>query len=301
MAKLGALKDVQSHTGTQDSSSVTLTVKDKPIGDIHIQTNVRMDYTEISELSESIKQYGLLQPITVYEEDGRLVVKTGHRRFMAYKKLYEEDHEKYHSIRCIISDAQNIPLIQLIENVQRVDLSQYDLYQALNQLKKQGMTLRKIAEVIGKTEVYIKDLFVGVNELNRDPDLQNLIGSAGTTISDIKETKPIKDKKKRIELLEKRKSGEITRAEMRKKVKELTSPEPAKDSHHQLFDNDTPTKTAIDYERLFEIWTGFSDEESEQAVTRLIEEHGLGPMDGMSFSGFCNGYEMATNNEERGR
>ena len=162
MAKLATLKNARSRTGTQDSRSVSLTVKDIPIGDIQMKMNVRRDYTDICELAESIRQYGLLQPITVYAAKDGYMVKIGHRRFMAYKKLYQEDPEKYHSIRCIISDDQNTALIQLVENAQRVDLTQHDLYQALNQLREQGMTLRQIGEVIGKSEWYVKSLVQSV-------------------------------------------------------------------------------------------------------------------------------------------
>ena len=222
MAKLAMLKNIQSSTGTQDSRSVSLTVKDIPIGDICIKENVRTEYTGIDELAESIRQCGLLQPITVYLEDGCYVVKTGHRRFMAYRKLYQITPEQFHSIRSIISDPHNTVLIQLVENVQRVDLSQIDLWNALNEMKSQGMTLKQIAEVMGKTEGYIKSLFVGVNELNRDQDLSGLLGDAGITIRDIAETKAIPDKEKRLALHEERKSGNISRAKMREKTKELT-------------------------------------------------------------------------------
>jgi ParB family chromosome partitioning protein len=246
MAKMGMLKNVQSRTGTQDSRSVTLTVKDIPIGDIRIKENVRRDYTEIAELAGSIKQHGLLQPVTVYAEEDGYVIKAGHRRFLAYQLLYKEEPEKYHSIRSIISDNQNIALIQLIENVQRVDLSQHDLYQALSKMRKQGMTLRQIGEVIGKSEGYIKSLFVGVNELNRDKDLENLIGSdAGITIRDIAETKPIMDKELRLTLLEERKSGKINREQMREKVQELSEPTPKKKPPKAQNENGKKGKTHI--------------------------------------------------------
>ena len=245
MANLGMLKNAQSRTGTQDSRSVTLTVKDIPIGDIHVKKNVRGDYTDIDELMESIRRYGLLQPITVYAVEDGYVAKIGYRRLMAYKRLYKEDPERYHSIRCIISDNQNTALIQLVENVQRVDLSQHDLYMALNQLREQGMTLRQIGEVIGKSELYVKSLFVGVNEINRDKDLENLIGSAGTTIRDIAETKPIKDKEQRLEVLEERKSRKINRAEMREKVRELSGPTPKNDAFQKPKENGKSGKTHI--------------------------------------------------------
>jgi ParB family chromosome partitioning protein len=228
MAKLDLLKSTRNHSGTQDSRAITLTVKDIPIGDIQINANVRQDYTGIDELAESIRQYGLLQPITVYYVKDWYMVKFGHRRFMAYKKLYQEDPEKYHSIRCILSDTRNAELIQIVENVQRVDLSQSDLFHALNKLKEQGMTLRQIAEVMGKTEGYIKSLLVGVNELNRDKDLQNLIGDAGITIRDIAETNAVKDKDKRLELLKQRKTGKVNRAGMREKVRALATPKAGK-------------------------------------------------------------------------
>jgi len=49
-------------------------------------------------------------------------------------------------------------------------------------------------------------------------------------------------------------------------------------------------KNKINYNDLFEIWANFDDEKSPKKVKRLIEEHGLGPMDTFSFSGFCYGY-----------
>ena len=245
MAKMGMLKNIKSRTGTQDSRSVTLTVKDIPIGDIHVKMNVRGDYTEIDELMESIRQYGLLQPITVYAVEDGYVTKIGHRRLLAYKRLYKEDPEKYHSIRCIISDNQNISVIQLIENVQRVDLSQQDLYQALNQLRERGMTLRQISEVIGKSEGYVKVLFVGVNQINQDKDYENLIGYAGITISDIAETNPIKDKEQRLAVLEERKSGKLSRAGMREKVQELSEPTPKKEAFQKPTGNGKSSKAHV--------------------------------------------------------
>jgi ParB family chromosome partitioning protein len=227
MAKLGMLKNIRERAGTRDSRSVTLTVKDIPLGDIRVKGNIRTEYTGIEELAASIGQHGLLQPITVYEEDGGYTVKTGHRRYMAYKTLYGKEPERFHRIRCVISDAENSAVIQLVENVQRVDLPQTDLFNALSSLREQGMTLKQIAEVMGKTEGYVKSLFVGVNEINKDENLKDLIGGdAGITIRDIAETNAIPDKQDRIKLLEERKKGTINRADLRKKVKELKSPEP---------------------------------------------------------------------------
>ena len=97
MAKTAILKNLQSRTGTQDNRAVSHTVKDIPIGHIHIKENIRRNYddTELEALATSIRMYGLLQPITVYPVEDGYVVKTGHRRFLAYEKLYKEDPDKF--------------------------------------------------------------------------------------------------------------------------------------------------------------------------------------------------------------
>jgi ParB family chromosome partitioning protein len=230
MAKLGMLKNVKFRTGTRDSRAVALTVKDIPIGDISIKGNIRAEYTDLDELRVSIRQHGLLQPITVYPDGDGYTVKTGHRRYLAYRALYREEPERFHSIRCILSDTNNTSIIQLVENVQRVDLSQLDLFKALKELKAQGMTLKQIAEVMGKTEGYIKKIFVGINDIQHNEDLFEAIGYAGVTIEDVVETKGIPNEKERLNLLEQRKNGTINRAEMREKVRALKTSTPEKET-----------------------------------------------------------------------
>jgi ParB family chromosome partitioning protein len=220
MPKLNIL-NVSERTGTEDSRAVSLSVKDIPIGEISVKANVRTEYDSLDELMASIRQYGLLQPITVYKDGGAYHVKTGHRRFLAFKALYDESPDRFHSIRCIVSDAENIPIIQLIENVQRLDLSQLDLFNALNALKAQGLSLKQIADILGKTESYIKKIFTGINEIRLEPELKDYIGSAGGTIQDVLETSGIPNKEERLSLLEQRKEGSITRAQLRKKARDL--------------------------------------------------------------------------------
>jgi ParB family chromosome partitioning protein len=219
------LRLVKASAGTQDNGSVKLTIKDIPLGDIVVRENVRKDYKGLEELADSIRQHGLLQPITVYADGDQYVVKTGHRRFLASQLLYKQEPDRFHSIRCIISDAENLSVIQLVENVQREDLSQLDLYNALSSLREQGMTLKQIALTMGKSENYIKFLFMGVNEIQKHPELTDSLGGiAGNTIQDIVETKGIPDDGDRLEVLKQHGQGKITRSEMRAKVRELKKP-----------------------------------------------------------------------------
>ena len=55
-------------------------------------------------------------------------------------------------------------------------------YEELKSLKEQGLSLKQIADVLGKTEQSIKHIFTGINEIKREPELKNYIGAAGGTI-----------------------------------------------------------------------------------------------------------------------
>jgi ParB family chromosome partitioning protein len=266
MAKLGMLKTVNAKQGTADSRSVSLMVKDIPIGDIAVKENVRREYTGLDELAASIRQHGLLQPITVYPDGEGYAVKTGHRRYMACAALYREEPERFHSVRCIVSNAENTAVIQLVENIQRVDLSQTDLFNALTTLREQGMTLKQIADVMGKTEQYIKFLFIGVNELTSNEKLKERIGIAGNTIQDIVETKGIPNEQERLNLLEQRKSGTINRAELRNKVRTLKTPPP---------ETEAPQKTPLClhvFTNLNEIIIGAADEGNKKCLAAVGTE-----------------------------
>jgi ParB family chromosome partitioning protein len=218
--KLGELRGGKSRTGTMDSRAVTLMVKDIPIGDIQTKENVRKEYTGIDELAASIRQYGLLQPITVYPEGEGYIVKTGHRRLKAIQALYQKEADRFHSIRCIVSDADNTAIIQLVENIQRVDLSTLDLYHALSTLRNQNLTNQQIAAVMGKSEGHIKNLFVAINELNTTDWLSDYLKShVNMTFQDVIDTKGLADKPIRLDLLEQRTIGEISQKPYGKRLK----------------------------------------------------------------------------------
>lgn len=263
MPKLDLLKQVSERIGTQDITAVSLTVKDIPIGEIQIKQNVRINNNiQIDDLKSSIKQYGLLQPITIYKDLTGYIVKTGHRRLMAYNELYKENPDRFHSIRCIISDDKNIAVIQLIENIQRENLKPIELYNALKELKTQGLTLKQIGEAIGKSEQYVKDLFTGINIIDSDKDYMDLLhSSAGTTIHHFKETQGIKNKEDKINEIKNRASGNITRSQLREKINKM---KPEKQSNRTIEINS-------DNKGLF-IELSFKDKDTFKLITQELKE-----------------------------
>ncbi|MGN0552995.1 MAG: ParB/RepB/Spo0J family partition protein [Oscillospiraceae bacterium] len=104
---------------------------------------------DISELAESIKQNGLLQPLTVKEDEDSYVIIAGERRLRALKTLGRT------TAPCIVMDVtdRNSAVLALVENIQRKDLHFFDEAEALSKLLDfYGMTQEDAAIRLGKTQ-----------------------------------------------------------------------------------------------------------------------------------------------------
>jgi ParB family chromosome partitioning protein len=94
------------------------------------QPRKHFDPESLAELSESIKTYGLLQPIVVKEDIDGYVIIAGERRFRASKLA------KLKTIKAILVSVSDEQMRQhaLIENIQRDELNAIDLAQAYQEL-----------------------------------------------------------------------------------------------------------------------------------------------------------------------
>ena len=104
---------------------------------------------ELQELSESIAQYGILNPLTVRLRDSRYELVAGERRLRAARLagLYD--------VPCILLDVslEDASLIALVENLQRRDLDFIEEANGLSQLIKLfGMSQEEAARRIGKSQ-----------------------------------------------------------------------------------------------------------------------------------------------------
>lgn len=89
------------------------------------------DETKLQELADSIKKYGLLQPVTVIKgDDNKYILVAGERRLRAHKLA---DIDK---IKAIITNVEEMQLreLALIENIQRDDLNIIELAYSYAQL-----------------------------------------------------------------------------------------------------------------------------------------------------------------------
>ncbi len=113
------------------------------------QPRKEFDQGKIDELSQSIKTYGLLQPILVTENDNKYQIVAGERRFMACQKL------GWVKIPAIIKEinTSGMAAIALIENLQRENLHYMEEAQGYNRLIEEfGLTQEVLAQRLGKNQ-----------------------------------------------------------------------------------------------------------------------------------------------------
>ena len=102
----------------------------------------------LGELSDSIKRYGVIQPIIVTKKDDYYQIVAGERRWRASKKAGMIE------IPAIVRerDEKTNQEIALIENIQREDLNPIEKAKGIKYLmEQQNMTQQQVAEIIGKS------------------------------------------------------------------------------------------------------------------------------------------------------
>ena len=108
------------------------------------------DEAALSELAESIKEHGVVQPIVVMPKGSNYLIVAGERRWRAAKKVGLE------KLPCIVRSmsGQNRLEVSLIENLQRHDLNVLETATAYLKLRDQfNMTLEEIGKRLGGKSV----------------------------------------------------------------------------------------------------------------------------------------------------
>lgn len=117
----------------------------------------------LEELAESIKEYGLIQPIIVTKKDGYYAIIAGERRWRACKLAGLEE------IPAIVreDDERKNNEIALIENIQREDLNPFEKALGIkNLMQTYGLTQEEVSKKLGKSRSAIANT---VRVLNLEP------------------------------------------------------------------------------------------------------------------------------------
>ena len=112
------------------------------------QPRKSFDETQLSELSDSIKQNGVLQPILVRKKGDKYEIVAGERRYQASKLAGLKE------IPAIVREIDDAEVFQLalIENLQRSDLTPIEEARGYRQLlDTKGLTQEGLAKILSKS------------------------------------------------------------------------------------------------------------------------------------------------------
>lgn len=129
---------------------------------------------KLDELTESIKKYGIIQPIIVKKDGDLYIIIAGERRWRACKNA------NIKTIPCIVRDIENrnASEIALIENIQREDLNPIDEANAYEFImERYDITHEEVSSIVGKSRVYVTNI-MRLNNLDdyvKDKVIKNLI------------------------------------------------------------------------------------------------------------------------------
>ena len=160
---------------------------------MHHPENPRKDLGDLSELTDSIRQNGVMQNLTVVAEDDHYLVVIGNRRLEAAKAAGLTE------LPCVISDMDHKTQIStmLMENMQRQDLTVYEQAQGFQMMMDLGMTEAEIGEITGFSRTTVKRR-VKMAELDQET-LEKV--SAQLTMDDLDKLAKIRDIDERNKLL----------------------------------------------------------------------------------------------------
>ena len=156
------------------------------------------DEEKIKILRESIKNYGVLQPIVLKPDDkGKYMIIAGERRYRASKLARKSD------IPAVIKDIpmKDIMEIALIENLQREELNPIEEALAYRSLiKNYEVTQEEISEAVGKSRPHITNT---LRLLNLPQKIMDMIDQGQITAGHGKALLRVNDENLQLELANK--------------------------------------------------------------------------------------------------
>ncbi|MCG6146500.1 ParB/RepB/Spo0J family partition protein [Leptospira bandrabouensis] len=137
--------------------------------DLNLSKNIRDDYDEtlLEELANSILENGQLEPVGISpnrNRNGKFYLIYGYRRCLAIKKYAPQIPVKAVTVVSKTDDDT----IQLLENIQREDLTDYEIAKALITIKeKSNLRNEDIAKKIHKSLDWVKKRIIHGKSVNQ--------------------------------------------------------------------------------------------------------------------------------------
>ncbi len=226
---------VNEETKKTDSKNITKEAaqEDGPVTIVNItkvepnreQPRKNFDEDALEELAESIKQYGLLQPILVQDRKTYYEIIAGERRWRASKKAGLKE------IPVIIRNYtdQEIVEISLIENIQREDLNPIEEAQAYKRLLTEfNLKQDEVAERVSKSRTAVTN---SMRLLKLCDDVQQMIIDDMISTGHARALISIEDPEQQYAIAQKIFDEKLSVRDVEKLVKSLNKPAKEKKSN----------------------------------------------------------------------
>lgn len=234
---------------------------------------------ELQALADSIRQYGLLQPVIVQKSGpGQYELVAGERRLRAAKLCGLK------TIPAIVREyaAADSALLSLIENVQRADLDAIEEARAYARLSQEfGLTQAGVAQKVGKSRPYVANL---IRLLQLPEEIQNWLSDGRLSIGQARPLLQLPGKKQQLQAaqqilqagLSARQAEALVRRLLKEQPKARTQPDVYLESLQDKLKVSLGTPVSIHFgknRQKGKIEISFTSEaEFERLLARLTEE-----------------------------
>lgn len=268
---LGALIPEKEININEDTNQIQMVdIKDIKISSGNPRKNFDME--SIESLAESIKMYGVLQPLVLIKENDKYKIVAGERRFRAAKTA------KLKEVPAIIKEltGRDQDMISMIENIQREDLNPYEEAMAYtNMMKKYNLTQQELSDILGKSRTYIANMVRLINldeKTIEEIENGNITSSQGRALLGIEN---IEERHKYLELLLKNEItvNEIEKTKNTKKRKQVKKDIFVRDLEDRLKES-LGTKVRINKSR--NKWTVNIEFSNDEQIEEFLSHYNLG-------------------------
>lgn len=141
----GALAVAQLRVQELEAAGVTSQLPVAEIAPNPWQPRRVFNEAKLSELAESIREVGQVQPIVVRRVESGYQIVAGERRWRAHKVLGLD------TIKAVVADCSDsdMAVLAMVENVSRDDLSDYEISLSIRRTEKEFPDRKRLAEALG--------------------------------------------------------------------------------------------------------------------------------------------------------
>ena len=184
---LNALLSDEALTAATDGETIVKIVDINEVEPNFEQPRKKFDEIELQELSKSILEHGIIQPLIVREKEGKYEIVAGERRYRAARLA------NINEIPIIIktfSEQQTLE-VALVENIQREDLNPMELASAYSLLMDRfDLSQEQVADKVGKSRPSVANI---MRLLKLNPYVQEKLREGEITFGHARALLAVKD------------------------------------------------------------------------------------------------------------